>query len=49
MFAFCVITFEPIEFQTFQNDRLNLCFVKDTYVGAKKMTGNGLKLAIFET
>ena len=32
IFAFCVITFEPIEFQTHsapQNDRLNLSFVKD--------------------
>ena len=31
-FAFCVITFEPIEVQTCsapQNDRLNLSFVKD--------------------
>ena len=30
--AFCVITFEPIEIQTYsapQNDRLNLNFVKD--------------------
>ena len=34
-FAFCVITFEPIEVQTCstpQNDRLNLVFVKDIKV-----------------
>ena len=49
MFAFCVITFEPNELQTRsapQNDRLNLSFVKDTYVVGKKMTRNGRKSAI---
>ena len=36
IFAFCVITIEPIEVQTRsapQNDRLNLSFVKDTKEG----------------
>jgi hypothetical protein len=49
MFAFCVITFEPIELQTRsapQNDRLNLSFVKDTYVDGKKVARNGRKMAI---
>ena len=52
IFMFCVITFEPIIIQTCsapQKDRLNFSFVKDTYVGAKKMTRNGRKMAIFET
>ena len=34
-FAFCIITFEPIEVQTCsapQNDCLNLSFVKDMYI-----------------
>ena len=42
-FAFCVITFEPIEVQTCsapQNDRQNLVFVKDIKVVVKKMTRN---------
>ena len=37
-FAFCVITFEPIEVQTCsapQNDRLSLSFVKDICVDKK--------------
>ena len=45
-FAFCVITFEPIEVQTCsapQNDRLNLVFVKDIKLVAKKMARNGRK------
>ena len=40
VFIFCVITLEPIEVQTCsapQNDRLNLCFVKDIKVLANKM------------
>ena len=32
-----------------QNDHLNLSFVKDIYVDAKKMTTNGQKIVIFET
>ena len=46
-FAFCVITFEPIEVQTCsapQNDRLNLVFVKDIKVVVKKMTRNRCNL-----
>ena len=46
-FAFCVITFEPIEVQTCsapQNDRLNLVFVKDIKVVVKKMTRNRRKV-----
>jgi hypothetical protein len=45
-FAFCVITFEPIEVQTCsapQNDCLNLVFVKDIKVVAKKMARNHSK------
>ena len=44
-----VITFEPIEVQTCsapQNDRLNLSFVKDIYVGGEKLARNGRKRAI---
>ena len=46
-FAFCVITFEPIEVQTCsapQNDRQNLGFVKDIKVVVKKMTRNRRKV-----
>jgi hypothetical protein len=46
-FAFCVITFEPIEVQTFsapQNDCQNLGFVKDIKVVVKKMTRNRRKV-----
>ena len=32
-----------------QNDRLNLSFMKDIYVVAKKMARNVQKMAIFET
>ena len=49
IFAFCVITFEPIEVQTRsapQNDRLNLSFVKDIYVDGRKLARNGRKTAI---
>ena len=45
-FAFCVITFEPIECQTcsaHQNDRQNLIFVKDIKVVVEKMTRNRYK------
>ena len=45
IFAFYVITFEPIEVQTRsapQNDRLNLSFLKD----AKKLARNGRKTTI---
>ena len=48
-FAFCVITFEPIEVQTRsapQNDRLNLSFVKYNYVDGGKLARNGRKTAI---
>ena len=43
-FAFCVITFEPIEIQTrsaSQNDHLNLSFVKDKHTYGKKMARKG--------
>ena len=46
-FAFCVITFEPVEVQTCsapQNDRQNLVFVKDIKVVVKKMTRNRRKV-----
>ena len=45
-FAFCVITFEPIEVQTCsapQNDRLNLIFVKYFSVNSRKLARNGRK------
>ena len=47
--ALCVITFAPIEVQTHstsQNDRLNLSFVKDSYVDGGKVARNGRKTAI---
>ena len=40
IFAFCIITFEPIKIQTCsapQNDRQNLSFVKDINVDWKKI------------
>ena len=46
-FAFCVITFQPIEVQTCsapQNDRQNLGFVKDIKVVVEKMTRNRRKV-----
>ena len=49
IFAFCVITFEPIGFQTHsapQNDRLNLSFVK---VDGGKLARNGRKTAICQS
>ena len=45
-FAFCVITFEPIEVQTRsapQNDRLKLSFVKDSHVDGRKLARNDQK------
>ena len=45
IFAFCVITFEPISFLTcsaHQNGRLNLSFVKDEDTYSKKMARNDL-------
>ena len=45
-FAFCVITFEPIEVQTCsapQNDCQNLVFVKDIKIVVEKMTRNRRK------
>ena len=51
-FSFCVITFESIEFQTRsapQNERLNLSFVKDTYVDCGKLARNGRKTAICQS
>ena len=56
IFTFCAITFEPIEVQTYsapQNDSLNLCFVKDTYVlsdskkDGEKLARNGQKMKLF--
>ena len=49
IFAFCVITFEPIKIKTCsapQNDRLNFSFVKDIYVYGGKVARNGSKTAI---
>ena len=48
-FAFCIITFELIEFQTRsapQNDRVNLSFVKYVYVDGGKLTRDGRKTAM---
>ena len=47
-----VITFEPIKIQKRsapQNDRLNLSFVKDIYVNAKKMARKFGKMVIYES
>ena len=47
-FAFCVISFEPIEIKTrsaAQNDGLNLSFVKDIYVDGRKLARNGRNTA----
>ena len=44
IFAFCVITFEPIISKTCQapqNDRQNLSFVKDEYAYGKKVARKG--------
>jgi hypothetical protein len=49
VFAFWVITFEPIKIQTWsapQNDRLNLRFVKDIHVFGEKNGKNRRKMAI---
>ena len=49
IFAFCVISFEPIKFQTHQapqNNRLNLSFVKDAHTYGEKMARNGHKTVI---
>ena len=42
---------KPIKIQTLsapQNNRLNLLFMKNIYVKAKKMAINGLKIVIYE-
>ena len=47
--VFYAIAIEPIKLQTHsasQNDRLNLSFVKDSYVDGGKVTRNGHKTAI---
>ena len=49
IFAFCVSTFEPIEAQACsapQNDRLNLIFVKNSYIDCGKLAKNGQKTTI---
>ena len=49
IFAFCVITFEPINIQTHsapQNNRLNFSFVENVHVVGKKMTRSGRKTDI---
>ena len=48
---FCV-TLGPIKIKTClapQNDRLDLSFVKDTYVVVEKMARNGRKTAIYQS
>ena len=50
-FAFCVITFEPIEVQTCsapQNDHLNLSFVKNEHTYGEKMARNGCITVIYQ-
>ena len=52
IFAFCVITFEPIEIQTCsapQNDCLNFSFVKDRHGNVEKMARKGGKMVIYES
>ena len=44
IFAFCVITFEPL-----QNDYLNLNFVKDDHTYGQKLARNGCKMSINES
>mgnify|MGYP006888875459 CR=1 FL=1 len=49
-FVFFTITLEPIGILThsaYQNDRLNLSFVKDKHTGSQKMARNGSKTAIY--
>ena len=49
--AFFDISDKPIKIQTLsapQNDRLNLFFMKDIYVGAQEMARNGLQIVIYE-
>ena len=49
-FAFCAITFEPIEVHScseLQNDSQNLSFVKYIYVDSGKLARNGRKTAIY--
>ena len=48
-FVFFVITFDPIKILTCsapQNDRQNLCFVKDTNLDGENMTINSPKMLI---
>ena len=47
-FVFYVVAYDPIEIQTHfapQNDHQHPSFVKDIYVGFKKMTRKGHKIA----
>ena len=49
--AFYAIAIEPIKVQTHsapQNDRLNLSYVKDIYVNAKKMARKVGQMVIYE-
>ena len=49
--TFYAITYKPIKIQKRsapQNDRLNLSFVKDIYVNAKKMARKVGKMVIYE-
>ncbi len=51
IFAFWAITREPIKIQihtAYQNDRLNLGFMKDIHGYGKKMGRNGGKMVIYE-
>ena len=51
-FRVLAITREPIEIQIHtapKNDRLNLLFMKDIYVGAPKTARNSLKTVIYES
>ena len=51
IFAFCVITFQPIVSKTYQapqNDRQNLSFVKYEHTYGKKMARNGYTKVIYK-
>ena len=51
IFAFCVITFQPIISKTClapQNDRQNLSFVKDEHTYGKKMARKGRSKVIYK-
>ena len=52
IFAFCVITFEPIKIQSYflpQSDYLNRSYVKYIHVAGEKIPKNCLKVALYHS